>query len=420
MVIHRCWQPRGAEYKLQRLERLLLRIDTIVEEAEGRHITNQAMLRRLDILRQGMYGGHYILDAFRHSGHGGDDEDMSSGRRSVVALSRFSSSKHLLGGNPKNKQKVLDAESVKKLDNMVDELETMIGDMEEFVAFLEGYRRICPQPYSAYLVLDKVMFGRQMEKEKIINFLLQPEAAGDRKPGVLPIIGAARVGKSTLVEHVCLDERVRSYFSLIVFFSGDDLGAGNLAALSRSGVTKHQDLTAAPHGRSLVVIELTGDMDEETWRRLYSSAAGHMGIASKIIITSRSEKMGALGTTKPLRLNLLHQEAYWYFFKSLAFGGANAEDQPKLASLGMEIAVLLKGSFLAANVVAGLMRANLNAQFWRRVIQCLRDYTSKHLLMFSEHPSDLMGKGRPVYMEDEHESECRHNLQRLSETFSWA
>ncbi|XP_062219964.1 disease resistance protein RGA2-like [Phragmites australis] len=402
MVIQRYGRSKAeeTEHKLQRLQRVLLRIDAMVEEAEGRHITNQSMLWQLEMLRQGMYGGHYELDTFRYRGHGGDDH-VSCGR--AVAFPIFSSAKRLhfspVSGNTENVQNtVLDAESVKKLDKILGSLETMIGDMEEFTVFLEGYPCICRQPYSTYLILDKVMFGRQMEKETIINFLLRPEAAGNGNPGVLPVVGLARVGKSTLVEHVCLDERVRGYFSHIIFFTGGDFGAEDMATLRGSGVIKHQDLTAGKHGRSLVVIELAGDMDEETWRRLYTSAASNMEHGSKIIVTSRSAKITAFGTAQALRLKLLPQEAYWYFFKVLAFGSTNPNDHPKLASIGMEIAVLLNGAFLGANVVASLMRANLNAQFWSRVLECLRDFTSKHLLMFGEHPLHLVQKGKPVHI----------------------
>ncbi|RCV27134.1 hypothetical protein SEVIR_5G303300v4 [Setaria viridis] len=402
MLIQRYRRSKAeeTEHKLQRLQRVLLRVDAMVEEAEERHITNQAMLRQLDMLRQGMYGGHCMLDTFRYRVHGHGDDDEVSGDGDVV-LSRFSSAKRFLsfpGSSSKEQSTVIDAENLKNLEKMLDGLETLMGDMVEFAVFLEGYPRICRQPYSEYLVLDRVMFGRQMEKETVINFLLRPEATGDGNPGVLRIVGAARVGKSTLVEHVCLDERVRGYFSSIVFFTGDDLGADNMAALGRSGVIKHQDLTASSScGRSLVVIELTGAMEEETWRNLYCSAARSMGNGDKIIITSRSEKIAALGTTQALRLKLLPQEAYWYFFKVLAFGSANPDDHPKLASLGMEIATLMNGSFLGANIVGSLIRANLNVQFWRRVLHCVRDFLSKHLLTFGMDPTDLLENGYPLY-----------------------
>ncbi|KAL6845057.1 hypothetical protein ACP4OV_024552 [Aristida adscensionis] len=400
MAIRRYRQSNGAEHKLQQLQSVLLRIDAMVEEAEGRHVTNQAMLRQLDMLRHGMYDGHYMLDTFKYRGHGVDGE-VSGGR--PVALPRLSSTKRLLGvpanGGTGNLQgSALDAERVSKLEKMLCSLEMMIGDMKEFAVFLEGYPRICRQPCSAYLILDRVMFGRHMEKESIINFLLCPETAGDGGPGVLPITGPARVGKSTLVEHVILDERVRGHFASIVHFNGDDLGAGkNMAAFRSSGVIKHQDRTAA-NGRSLTVIELAGDMDDETWRRLYSSAASYMAHGSKIIVTSRSEKIITLGTAHALRLKLLSQEAFWYFFKSLAFGGVSPGDRPELASLGMEIAAQVHGmSFLGATIVSSLMRENLSTPFWRKVLQCLRAFTSRNLLVFGEHPSDRMQKGEPVY-----------------------
>lgn len=155
-----------------------------------------------------------------------------------------------------------------------------------------------------------------MEMEAVIDFLLRTEAAGNESPGVLPIVGAARVGKSTLVEHVCLDERLRGHFSSIVVFTVEDTGA----AFRGNAVVKHQDVAAgaaASHGgRSLVVIELAGDVDDETWGRLYSSAASGMENGSKIVVTSRSEKIATLGTTEALRLEAgaLSIEAYWYVF----------------------------------------------------------------------------------------------------------
>nr|CAB3478150.1 unnamed protein product [Digitaria exilis] len=406
MVIQRYKRTRAekaAEHKLQQLHRVLLRIDATVEAADQRHITNQAMLRQLEMLRRAMYGGHYMLDTLKYrSGHGDDDEQMSADL--PVALPRFISAKRLpvsMNSNQNLQNTMLDTESLNKLEKTIDDLEALMADTMEFTVFLDGYPRICRQPYSTYLILGNVMFGRQMEMEMVINFLLRPESlAGNGNPGVLPIVGVARIGKSTLVEHICRDERVRGHFSSIVVFTGEDLDAVDIAAFRGSAVIKHQDVTAASPshgGRSLAVIELAGDMDEEAWRRLYYSAASSMGHGSKIVITSRSEKIAALGTTKALILKALPQEAYWYFFKALAFGSTNADDRPKLASLGMEISEFLEGSFLAGNVVGSLMRANQNTEFWLRVLKRLRNCTRKHILRFGEHPTRLLQQGRPVY-----------------------
>lgn len=89
------------------------------------------------------------------------------------------------------------------------------------------------------------MFDRQMEREQAISFLLQADPLEVANLGVLPIVGPRLIGKSTLVEHVCEDERVRNHFSLILL-SGKE--------------------------RLLVVIELLRDVDEESWKRLLHSS----------------------------------------------------------------------------------------------------------------------------------------------------
>jgi hypothetical protein len=48
--------------KLEALRRLLLRVHTIVEEAEGRYITNSRMLLQLKTLTEAMYRGYDALD----------------------------------------------------------------------------------------------------------------------------------------------------------------------------------------------------------------------------------------------------------------------------------------------------------------------------------------------------------------------
>jgi len=48
------------------LQRALLRAQVIVDEATGRHVTNQAMLLQLDMLRDAMHKGSYALDSFRY------------------------------------------------------------------------------------------------------------------------------------------------------------------------------------------------------------------------------------------------------------------------------------------------------------------------------------------------------------------
>ncbi|KAF0926896.1 hypothetical protein E2562_027750 [Oryza meyeriana var. granulata] len=102
------------EEKIQRLKRMLLRLATFVEEAEGRRITNHSMLHQVNMLRQDMHRG--FKKAY--------EEEM----------------------------------------NEYDDDKACVDDL-----------------------------------------------------GVLPITGPAKVGKSTLVEHVCYDERAQTQLIIISF-----------------------------------------------------------------------------------------------------------------------------------------------------------------------------------------------------------
>lgn len=194
-------RQKGLEENLQQLRLVLLRIQATVEEAEGRHITNQAMLQQLETLREAVYKGCYLLDTF---GYRMMQQRMTSDqvRHIPFALSKFSPAKRFCFPSRRINM-TIQGDGLKKVQKMLESFHNIINDMAEFVIFLKSYPPITRQPYSKHLILEKCMFGRQAEKEKVISFLLQPEPPGEESLQVLPIIGPPRVGKRTLVE-VCL------------------------------------------------------------------------------------------------------------------------------------------------------------------------------------------------------------------------
>ena len=60
--------PIIVEETLSNLQRLLLRVQVIVEEADEQHISNHAILRQLSQIRKEMYRGYHSLDTFRCPG----------------------------------------------------------------------------------------------------------------------------------------------------------------------------------------------------------------------------------------------------------------------------------------------------------------------------------------------------------------
>ncbi|CAL5077206.1 unnamed protein product [Urochloa decumbens] len=369
-----------------RLPRVLLRAQVIIDEAMGRHITNQAMLLQLSMVRDAMYRGYYMLDTFSYQSH-------HEGRKDK-AVTRSSSSSEV------NSRKRLSSFSrntlvLEQMQEALDDLSSLILDVQELVVFLASYPRMSRQPYSMHLQLANCMFGRQMEAQFVINFLLSPQPHGTKELDVLPVVGPCHVGKSTLVAHVCKDERVRDHFSGILFFRIHGFTDDELATFKKGCAAKHQNLSDSD-GRLLVVIELIWDLNEDAWNRLYSTSTQCAPSGSKIIVTSRYDKIVKFGTTKALTLKYLPHEAHWYFFKTLIFGSMDPKMHPRLAHLAMEIAKVVNTP-LAANSTARFLRDNFDTRFWCKILTFLRGNFQKHVSRFGD-PFELLNQNRPAHL----------------------
>uniref|UniRef100_K3ZED6 NB-ARC domain-containing protein n=1 Tax=Setaria italica TaxID=4555 RepID=K3ZED6_SETIT len=239
-----------------------------------------------------MHRGYYVLDSFRYQAYQDDGKDDDHGAVShSFALSNCNPAKRIqLRRGPK----------------------VIITDASELVMFLNGCPPLYRRPYDTYMVL---------EIEHIINFLMQKGCPGTGDLGVLPIVGPAKAGKSTLIEHVCNNERVRASFSRVVSFTQVDLDEG-LTKIRDCGTIKHQNLASYQDERVLIIVEVNGDIPSK----------GYAANGGKIILCSRSDKITRFGTARTLKVEFLTQEAYWYFFKALAFGSVDSEEEPKLES----------------------------------------------------------------------------------------
>lgn len=148
----------------------------------------------------------------------------------------------------------------------------------------------------------------------------------------------------------------------------------------------------------LLVVELASDLNEDAWNRMHSTCKECMPKGSKMIITSRSDKITKFGTTQALTLKYLSQEAYWYFFKTMAFGSINPEMHPSLTHIAMEISRMLNSCFIGANVTASVLRENFDIHFWRRVLSFLRWLIQRHVSKFGVHPAHVVNHNRPAHL----------------------
>ncbi|KAL6906230.1 hypothetical protein ACP4OV_003831 [Aristida adscensionis] len=297
------------EEKTKRLQDLLIRVHMIIEEADGRYITNSKMLLQLKKLVQVMYQGYHVLDTIKYG-----TVHSSRAQHEVSSFNGlgFTNSINLL--HSKKSTSICH-----KLQSILHSLESNLSNMSEFMLLLGGCDTIFRRPYDSYIYIDNTfMFGRHVEKQQVINTLLQDNLSPLDSTIVIPIIGGTAVGKKTLIAHVCDNEKIRSKFSSILHMNDLNICRMEYGSLISS--------------RSLIVVEFKSDIDDESWLKFYSSAK-QMGSGSKIVIISRIAKISRFGTVKPVHLYKLSQEEYSYIFKVLAFGSTNPDEHPQLASV---------------------------------------------------------------------------------------
>ncbi|XXG50771.1 hypothetical protein AAC387_Pa02g4705 [Persea americana] len=113
----------------------------------------------------------------------------------------------------------------------------------------------------------------------------------------------------------------------------------------------------------LLVLDDMWNEDPLEWERLKGYLRGAQG--SKIIVTTRSEKVGLIMGTLPLQqLARLSEDDCWSLFKKRAFAPAEEDRHPNLITLGKEIVKKCGGLPLAAKTLGSLMRFKREETEW--------------------------------------------------------
>ncbi|TVU40513.1 hypothetical protein EJB05_13980, partial [Eragrostis curvula] len=375
--------PSMEAKRIHDLQRLLLRVRVILEEAEGRHITNQVMAHQLNMLRREMYRGYFTIDAMR--------------------CQCIKPTDIMIG----------DTREVKGLQQVLDNLNNIMINVSELVTFLNKCPPLCRQPTACIFLLAS------MEMDRVIDFIMQMEHPSTKSIGVLPIVGPPSVGKSTIVAHICDDARVRSYISKILVLADDDISYEKIAT------TRDQ--------RLLTIIEFSRDVDEAVWNNFYLFSTRWLARGSKMFcvflpLSHVHEQEAVLlplvfgdqgvacivlaGRPGPSFANTtlrLCPEAYWYFFKVLAFGIVDSSDHPKLEAIAMEMARCMKGSFIAARAThhkpsdgsstQHVAKRDVSGLFTMDTIRCQHIETHDHDVTYSFALSEFNSRKR-IFLSD--------------------
>ncbi|XP_010100144.2 putative disease resistance protein At3g14460 [Morus notabilis] len=236
---------------------------------------------------------------------------------------------------------------------------------------------------STSLVEESEVYGRDKEKDHIINLLLSNDEGGSSsKIGVIPIVGMGGIGKTTLAQLVYNDKKVVECFDFMAWVCvSEQFGVFSITKTLLQSSSSFEDkvtdlnllqvkLKEKLTGKKfLVVLDDVWNEKPADWDIMsLPFKAGAQG--SKIIVTTRIENVAfIMGTFPTLHIGELTEEDCWQLFAKHASGNADITSYPDLETIGKEIVKKCKGLPLAAKTLGGLLRSKLDAKEWENILK---------------------------------------------------
>ncbi|KAF3947919.1 hypothetical protein CMV_026019 [Castanea mollissima] len=271
-----------------------------------------------------------------------------------------------------------------KLKNVRDRLDAISKERSEF-HLSEGVintevvdvqrRKTCS------LVNESVIYGRDEEKEKIIEVLLTNVSDDQDNLAIYAVWGMGGLGKTTLAQLVYNDVRVEKHFELRIWVCVSDdfqiirLVRAIIESIDGSGCNLseldplQQHLQEKLRGRRfLLVLDDVWNENHEEWDCLkHMLTCGAKG--SMLIVTTRIETIAKMmATLHPIhRMGCLSEDDSWSLFKGRAFGLGRVEEKSELESIGKEIVKKCGGVPLAIKALGSLMSLKSRKSDWESV-----------------------------------------------------
>ncbi|XP_019079095.1 putative disease resistance RPP13-like protein 1 [Vitis vinifera] len=359
---------------LKKLERKLLVVHAVLNDAEVKQFTNPYVKKWLVLLKEVVYDAEDILDeiateALRHKVEAAESQTSTSQVGNIMDMSTW-----VLAP--------FDGRGIEsRVEEIIDRLEDMARD-RDVLGLKEGVGEKLAQRWpSTSLVDESLVYGRDQIKEKMVQLLLSDNARSTDAMGVISIVGMGGTGKTTLAQLLYNDQRVKKHFDLKAWvcvseeFDPIRVTKTILEAIN-SSTSNTTDLNLLQvqlkerinMKKSLLVLDDVWNEDSCDWDALRTPLiVGAKG--SKIIVTTRSTKVAsAMRAVHTHCLGGLSFEDGWSLFKKLAFENGDSSGHPQLEAIGEKIVHKCQGLPLAIKAMGSLLHSKVEAREWDDVL----------------------------------------------------
>ncbi|KAJ3695075.1 hypothetical protein LUZ60_000452 [Juncus effusus] len=235
-------------------------------------------------------------------------------------------------------------------------------------------------------MITESVIGREEERDSIVEWLTTGPSTGGVSLSAFTIYGVGGLGKTTLAQLICNDEKVKQFFDTIIWvcvsdqFDAAKIIAKILEVMSKespkvSSLTSLQDIVKERLRSKkflLILDDVWNDENRSQWEKLVAPLKfGH----GKILVTTRMESVANMaakvieGKMGHLKLDGLEEEKFFMLFKKHAFHGVNPDEFGNLIPIGKQIAEKLGGCPLAAKIMGGVLSSSIEFEYWKKVLK---------------------------------------------------
>ncbi|KAI5681463.1 hypothetical protein M9H77_02691 [Catharanthus roseus] len=362
---------------LKKWSKTLLIIRSVIHDAEDKQITHEPTKLWLEYLRDLAYDLDDIVDELTTEAFHRDLVEFEPNRSKVSQFfsACYNFSPRSIRSNAKMMAKIKDVtmrlEDINKQKNELKLREGLAGGISN---------RMERRDPTTSLVNESLVYGRDRDREEIVNMLLSREEFRD-DVCFIPIVGMGGIGKTTLAQLVYNDVNVKNCFDLqawvCVSEEFDVLSITKIlyeSVMQKNGDSKDLNLLQVDlqeklsKSKFLLILDDVWNENYEKWDLL--SRPFQVGLpGSKVIVTTRHRRVALMVSPVPAyHVRQLTNDDCLSLLAQHALGRRNFDEYPNLKAIGEGLAIKCGGLPLAAKALGGILRCKVPPDEWKEVL----------------------------------------------------